>query len=93
MLARVFIFTPVLKSVQKFADALFKMYVRGQGNDLDVHVRSLFELERTVSLEEKVVLTLDVNDIVNEEFPQLDKLILLGFGQLERVSDVLLRDD
>jgi len=56
-------------------------------------VRSFFELERTVSLKEKVVLTLDVDYIVNKELPQLDKLVLLGFGQLKRVSDVLLRDD
>jgi hypothetical protein len=44
------------------------MYVRSQSDDLDVHVRGLFELERTVSFEKKIVLTFDVDDIVNQEF-------------------------
>jgi len=81
----------VLERGQQLADALFKVDVLRQRDHLDVHVRGLLKLERTVPLEQQVVHTLDVDYKVEQEVPQLLKLFFHFVCQLKRVGNMSFR--
>ena len=67
---------PILKCVHQFANAVLQVDIRWQSHDLNVHVCSFLEFERTVPFEQKIVHTLCVQDIIDQEVAKLHKFLL-----------------
>lgn len=77
-----------LKRVEKLAYTLLKVDIGGKRNDLDVHVRGFFKLERTVALKHEIVHVFRVQDVVEQEVAKLNEFFLDLVIQFERVGDV-----
>lgn len=81
---------PILESVQKFTDSIFQVDILRQSHDLNVHVGSFLELERTVSFEKQIVHALHIDEIIDEKVANLQVFIFKSTIEFKRVCNMFL---